>query len=51
MVAFMEKITNTPDLDKKIFDPILQTRRQEASSADDEDLSGTILDYVGTNFL
>ena len=51
-MAIMDKITDKPDWDKKVFDDtIVQKWRQEALATESVDVSEKMLDYVGTTFL
>ena len=52
MMAIMDKITDKPDWDKKVFDDtIVQKWRQEALSTEGMDVSEKMLDWVSTTFL
>ena len=52
MMAIMDKITDKPDWDKKVFDDaIVQKWRLEALATEDVDVSEKMLDWVRTNFL
>ena len=49
MMAIMDKITDKPDWDRKVFDnTIVQKWRQEALGAEGMDVSEKMLDWVGT---
>ena len=49
MMAIMDKITDKPDWDKKVFDDtIIQKWRQEALATEDMDVSEKMLDWVCT---
>ena len=52
MMAIMDKITDKPDWDKKVFDDtIIQRWRQEALATESMDVSEKMLDWVCiTNF-
>lgn len=52
MMAIMDKITDKPDWDKKVFDEtILSKWRQEALAIEGMDISEKMLDWVVTTFL
>ena len=52
MMAIMDKITDKPDWDKKVFDDtIVQKWRQEALGTEGMDVSEKMLDWVCTTFL
>ena len=54
MMAIMDKITDKPDWDKKVFDDtVVDKWRQEALATEAEgiDVSEMMLDWVGTAFL
>lgn len=51
MMAIMDKITDKPDWDKKVFDDtIVQKWRLEALATEDKDVSEKMLDWVCTTF-
>lgn len=52
MMAIMDKITDKPDWDRKVFDDtIVQKWRQEALAAEGTDVSEKMLDWVCTKVL
>lgn len=52
MMAIMDKITDKPDWDKKVFDDtIIQKWRQEALATEGMDMSEKMLDWVCTTFV
>ena len=52
MMAIMDKITDKPDWDKKVFDDtIVQKWRHEALATKGMDVSEKMLDWVCTTFL
>lgn len=51
MMAIMNKITDKPDWDKKVFDEsIVRKWRQEALGTQGMDVTEKMLDWVCTNF-
>lgn len=52
MMAIMDKITDKPNWDQKVFDDtIVQKWRQEALATEGMDVSEKMLDWVCTSFL
>ena len=52
MMAIMDKITDKPDWDKKVFDnTIIAKWRQEALATEGMDVSEKMFDWVCTTFL